>query len=138
MTSSPSPLWGEGSCKWLFPRREVFRLDILQRARAGNLHHAGKAVAQILEYALRALAAAERQPVEQRPSAGDRLGPECERLEHVAAAPDAAIKDDRYVVLHRVGNARQYRQRGLDAIEDPPAVVRDINGVHVVFDCECR
>ena len=68
-------------------RRDVVARDRLDVRRAGQLHDDGEIVAQIFEHALRAEMAAERQAVEHRPPAGDDVGAERERAEHVRAAP---------------------------------------------------
>ena len=83
------------------------------------------AAAQDVEHVLDAGLAVGGQPPQVRAADHHRAGAERERLDDVAAAPDAAVEQDLDLVADRVGDRGQRADRGRRAVEVVAAVVGD-------------
>ena len=87
-----------------------------------------------LEEAHHALGAGGGEPVDIEPAAGDRIGAQDQRLDHVGAAADAAIDDDVRAPANRFDDFRQHVDRTDALIELAPTMVRHIDAVDAVLD----
>ena len=82
-----------------------------------------------LQHRLDARLSAERQAPDVGAAEADGVGAEGERLEHVGAAADAAVEEDRQLVADRLGDRRQGVERGDRAVDLAAAVVGDDDAV---------
>ena len=73
---------------------------------------------------------------QERSSDQDRRRAEGERLDHVAASPDAAVDEDRHSSGHGLHHFGQRVQRAAHAVERPRAVIGDDDRLHAVFHSE--
>src|SRR5438067_7876294 len=87
-----------------------------------------------LEEAHHALGAGRGEAVDIEAAAGDRVGAEDQRLDHVGPSADAAVYDDARTPADRLDDLRQYVDRADALIELPPAMVRHIDAVDPVLD----
>src|SRR3546814_5502499 len=83
---------------------------------------------EVLDDAVDAARTAERQSEHDRPTDGDRISTESERLHDIGPAADAAVEDERDLALHFIGNRRQHGDRSGRAIECPAAVIGYLYG----------
>src|SRR5882724_4872553 len=89
-------------------RSEAVAGDRLDVRATRDLHHDVEIVTQIFEHALNAQVAAQREAIEDRPSAGDDISTQRQCAEHVRAAADAAVEDNWHSALYRIRDARQH------------------------------
>ncbi len=82
--------------------------------------------------------ARNRQAPKVRPPDQAGRGAERHRLDHVAAAPDAAVDQHRHAAFDRLGHARQSPDRGHRPVQLAAAVVGDDHAVDAVIDRGAR
>ena len=82
-------------------RSNMIPRDALDRRGTGKLHDHGKFLSQMVMDALDAQGSAQRRHVKDRPPERHRIRPQSQIAEHVLAAIDAAIDNDRYPVNRR-------------------------------------
>ena len=82
--------------------------------------------------------ARDREAPKMRPPDQAGRGAERHRLDHVAAAPDAAVDQHRDAAFDRLGHGRQSADRGDRAVQLAAAVVGDDHAVDAVIDRGAR
>src|SRR5690242_496412 len=83
------------------------RPQLLDRRRADLLHHRIGFRAQKLEHALDPALTEGAEAPDVRPADAHRIGADAQRLDHVGAAAETAVDDDRDAALYRLHDFRQ-------------------------------
>src|SRR5215203_4252193 len=81
-------------------------------------------VAEELEHARGAGGSVDSQPPQHCATCEDGLRPERQRLDHVDSSAYTSVDEHRHAPAYRVDDLRQRIDRGWDAVELSPAVVR--------------
>src|SRR5262249_5503800 len=105
------------------------RRELLDRGRADLLHHRIGLGAQDLEYLLAARLAEGAQSPDIRPPDAARGRAHAQRLDHVGAAPETGIDQDRDAAVHRLDDLRQRVDGRAPAVLAARAVVRHDDAV---------
>ena len=90
---------------------------------------------QVADHRFHARVAADREPVGVRPAEQDGVRAERERLEHVGAAPDAAVHQHDRLAADRRPHPDERVERRDGAVHLAPAVVGDHDPVGSVLEC---
>src|SRR5690606_29230981 len=104
---------------------QVFAVELIDTSHAHQLHAADDFRFEKGQSSLNAGLAGRSEGIEVEAPARDRLGAEAERLQHVTAAPYAAIQDHFDPIADCVDDLGKLVEGGAAAVELAPAVVGD-------------
>ena len=119
-------------------RRDVSRGDLLEGGGPALLHGELELLAQNGEDGLDPFLPERAKTPDVRTANAGRRGPERDRLEHIGAAPEATVADNRNASTRALHDVRQRHDRRTSRVFGTPTMIRHEQAIDTVFHRECR